>query len=99
MNSFQLEAAIFGGTIVYTASAPANVLLRKSASSTEPMAALAPRATSPEILAAFLLITVTSCSCDINFSASGFAICPADPVITYFMIFGFYFYLYIQLIE
>jgi hypothetical protein len=74
---------------VYTASVPANVFFRNSTSSTEPIAAMAPWSVNDLIFSALRLMTVTSCPAFNNFSASGFEILPAAPVITYLMILRF----------
>jgi len=52
---------LVGGTMVYTASAPVNVDVRKSTSSIEPIAAVAPIASISFCFSALLLITITSC--------------------------------------
>ena len=72
--------------MAYTASAPVKVLVKNVMSSTEPMAANAPSLVSSVRFWAVRPITVTVCPAFNNCKANGFEMCPALPVITYFML-------------
>jgi len=66
--------------MVYTASAPVKVLVKKSTSSIEPMAAVAPKASMSFCFSGLLLITVTHVLFATNSCVSGMLMCPKEPV-------------------
>src|SRR5882672_5529771 len=72
--------------MVYTAAAPANALLRKAVSVTEPTRAVAPSASISFARLALLVMTATSCPAFSKAMVRGLLMLPREPVITYFIL-------------